>query len=97
MKKDLSAYPSGGELARAAGMSSTRYQLAFKKYYGTTPYEYLKDLRLNQALMLLKDSDYSIGIIAARVGYRNSGHFAKLFKENYGLGPREYRNLQKIR
>ena len=40
MKKDLSAYPSGEELAQIAGMSPARYQLAFRKYYGTTPYEY---------------------------------------------------------
>ena len=29
MKKDLSAYPSGEELAQIAGMSPARYQLAF--------------------------------------------------------------------
>ena len=97
MKNDLAAYPTGEELAQIAGMSTARYQLAFRKYYGTTPYEYLKELRLNQALILLKNSDYGIATIAAKVGYHNSGHFAKLFKKVYGLGPREYRNLHGIR
>ena len=78
-------------------MSTARYQLAFRKHYGTTPYEYLKELRLNQALLLLKNSDYGIATIAAKVGYHNSGHFAKLFKKAYGLGPREYRNLHGIK
>ena len=54
-------------------------------------------LRLNQALILLKNSDYGIATIAAKVGYHNSGHFAKLFKKAYGLGPREYRNLHGIK
>src|SRR5699024_11154897 len=89
MKKDLSAYPSGEELAQIAGMSYARYQLAFRKYYGTSPYEYLKEMRLNQALFLLKNSDYGIATIAAKVGYHSSGHFAKLFKNAYGMGPRE--------
>lgn len=80
MRNDLAAYPSGEKLAQIAGMSPTRYQLAFKKHYGTTPYEYLKELRLNQALFLLKNSDYSITEIAAKVGYHTSGYFAKLFK-----------------
>lgn len=93
MKKDLSAYPSGEQLAHAAGMSPARYQLAFRKYYGTTPYEYLKEMRLNQALILLKSSDHKIAVIAAKVGYHSSGHFARLFKNAYGMGPREYRNL----
>lgn len=97
MKKDLSAYPSGKELARLAGMSPARYQLAFRKYYGTTPYEYLKEMRLNQALLLLKNSDYGISVIAAKVGYHNSGHFAKLFKTAYGMGPRAYRKAHGIK
>lgn len=97
MKNNLAAYPSGEELARIAGMSPARYQLAFRKHYGTSPYEYLKELRLNQALLLLKNSDYGIATIAAKVGYHNSGHFAKLFKKAYGLGPREYRNLHGIK
>ena len=90
---ELSAYPSGEQLAHAAGMSPARYQLAFRKYYGTTPYEYLKEMRLNQALILLKSSDHKIAVIAAKVGYHSSGHFARLFKNAYGMGPREYRNL----
>lgn len=97
MRNDLAAYPSGEKLAQIAGMSPTRYQLAFKKHYGTTPYEYLKELRLNQALFLLKNSDYSITEIAAKVGYHTSGYFAKLFKNAYGLGPREYRKMHGIK
>lgn len=97
MKKDLSAYPSGAELAQIAGMSPARYQLAFRKYYGTTPYEYLREMRLNQALLLLKNSDYGIAMIAAKVGYHNSGHFAKLFKNAYGMVPRQYRKVQGIK
>ena len=97
MKKDLSAYPSGEELSQIAGMSPARYQLAFRKHFGTTPYEYLKEMRLNQALLLLKNSDYGIATIAAKVGYHNSGHFAKLFKKAYGMGPREYRKIYGIK
>lgn len=97
MKNDLAAYPSGGQLAKLAGMSPARYQLAFRKYYGTTPYEYLKEMRLNQALFLLGNSDYGIAEIAAKIGYHNSGHFAKLFKSTYGMGPREYRNIHGIK
>lgn len=94
MKNDLAAYPSGEQLARLAGMSPARFQLAFRKYYGAAPYEYLKEMRLNQALFLLGNSDYGIAEIAARIGYHNSGHFAKLFKNTYGMTPGEYRRMQ---
>ena len=88
---------SDRNIQQIAGMSYARYQLAFRKYYGTSPYEYLKEMRLNQALFLLKNSDYGIATIAAKVGYHSSGHFAKLFKNAYGMGPREYRMVQGIK
>lgn len=97
MKKDLSAHPIIPELAKVTGMSQSRFQLAFRKTYGTTPYEYLKEMRMNHALILLHDSDYSIQTIAAKVGYKKAGHFSKLFKKMYGMSPKKYRNLHSIK
>ncbi len=97
MKKNLAAYPSMGELARLANMSESRYQLAFKQVYGTTVYEYLKELRMNYALLLLRDSDFTIRMIAGMVGYSNAGHFSGLFRKLYGLSPKEYRLMHGIK
>ena len=97
MKKDLSAYPSISELAQIANMSPSRFQMAFRLVYGTTAYEYLKVMRMNYALLLLRDSDDNISTVAFKVGYRNAGHFAKLFKETFGMGPKEYRNIHQIK
>lgn len=95
LAKDPSAYPSIGELARTARMSASRFQLAFRKMYGTTPYGYLKNLRMNRALALLLESNLPIREVAARVGYGNAGHFAGLFKKAYGMGPKGYRTLHR--
>ena len=97
MKKDLSAYPPVNSLASVAGMSESRYQLAFKQVYGTTFYEYLKALHMNQALLLLKDSDYGIRTIAEMVGYTHTGHFSGLFKKKYGVASKEYRLIHRIK
>ncbi len=97
MKKDLSAYPSITELARAASMSSSRFQMAFRQVYGTTAYEYLKTMRMNYALLLLQDSEDNIRTVAVKVGYHNAGHFAKLFKATFYMGPQEYRNIHQIK
>lgn len=97
MKNDLSAYPSIEELAQTASMSPSRFQLAFRQIYGTTAYEYLKVMRMNYALLLLQDSGDNIRNIALKAGYRNAGHFAKLFRETFGMGPQEYRNVHQIR
>lgn len=97
MKKNLSVHITIPELARLTGMSQSRFQLAFKKNYGTTPYEYLKEMRMNHALILLHDSDYNIQTIAAKVGYTKADHFSKLFKEMYGISPKKYRILHSIK
>lgn len=97
IKKDLAAYPSVKKLAKVASMSESRYQLAFKQVYGTTAYEYFKVLRMNNALLLLKESDYAIRTIAEQVGYSNAGHFAGLFKKLYGISPKEYREVHQIK
>ena len=97
MKQDLAAYPTVSELARIADMSDSRYQLAFKHRYGTTVYEYLKNLRMNQALLLLRNSDYDVQAVAASVGYGNAGHFSGLFRKLYGVSPKKYRSMHGIK
>lgn len=96
MKKNLSEYPSMKELATVANMSTTRFQMAFKQAYGTTPYQYLKEMRMNHALLLLQNSDYNVQTIANEVGYKNAGHFAGILKKTYGITPKKYRVIHHI-
>lgn len=93
MKRDLSVHIDGAELSKIALMSPARFQLAFRKYYGIPPYEYLKELRLNRALLLLKNPEYTISAIAEKVGYTHAGHFSKIFKSSYGITPSKYRRM----
>lgn len=97
MKRDLSAYPSIRQLARTANMSPSRFQMAFRQVYGTTAYEYLKVMRMNYALLLLQDSDENIRTVALKVGYRNAGHFSRLFRDTFGMKPQEYRDIHRIK
>lgn len=96
MKNNLSAYPSIKELSKMANMSCSRFQMAFRQVYGTTVYEYLKVMRMNYALLLLQDTDDKIYHIALKVGYKNAGHFAKIFKSTFKMSPMEYRNIHHI-
>ena len=48
-------------------------------------------MRLAQSL--LKNTSFSISIIASRVGYVNFSHFAKVFKQEFGVSPSEYRKM----
>ena len=53
--------------------------------------EYLTQERMRLAQSLLKNTSFPISIIASRVGYVNFSHFAKVFKQEFGVSPSEYR------
>ncbi|MBU5299444.1 AraC family transcriptional regulator [Clostridium sporogenes] len=91
LRDNIGKYPSLNELSNIAKMSTSRFLLAFRQYFGTTPYQYLKDLRMNAALTLLLNTEDSITSIAQDLGYKNSGHFSGIFKSYYGVTPNKYR------
>lgn len=63
----------------------------FKKRYGVSPQHYLINLRMNQAISLLLNSDYSIQMISNAIGYSDSLNFSKAFKKHYGVNPSQFR------
>ncbi|MGN0314669.1 MAG: helix-turn-helix domain-containing protein [Fusicatenibacter sp.] len=64
----------------------------FKSEIGTTPINYLINMRMEKAKQLLKTrSDASVQEIAECVGYEDAYHFSKLFKKHYGESPTKYR------
>jgi AraC-like DNA-binding protein len=76
-------------LAHRCATNASKLKKVFKKTYGTTIYQYVQKLRLEEANLLLRKEHVSIGEIAKRVGYRHQGHFSKLFYAAYGVYPRE--------
>ncbi len=68
-------------------------QKLFKRYTGQSPTEYQIYLRLNHAKALIRSTHRSIGEIAYAVGIDNLGYFTRLFKQQEGMTPLEYRRL----
>lgn len=82
-------------LAKSANVSKSECLRCFKASMQTTPYKYLTEYRLSKAVELLEHSDEPIGIIADSVGFRQTSHFGKCFKEKTGFSPRDYRKKKK--
>ena len=68
-------------------------QKQFKRYVGQTPSEYVIYLRITRAKELLRNTQKTIGEIAAEVGIDNLGYFTRLFKKQEGMTPRDYSKL----
>lgn len=67
----------------------------FHKQTGKTYSQYLFDVRMQHARLLLKDKYLRIGDIASLVGFPNLGYFSTVFKKHFGASPAEYRKKPK--
>jgi AraC-like DNA-binding protein len=69
----------------------------FKKQTGTTPFEYLRDLRLKAAVNYLSGSQMPIGAIVEQTGFNSVHYFSRLFKQVYGQSPAQWRKQLKMK
>lgn len=78
-------------LADVCMLSESRFSHLFREVIGTTALQYIHDLRISKAAVLLGSTDYDISEIAARTGFRDSGYFSRMFRRNCGCSPSDYR------
>ena len=67
--------------------------IMFKKETGKNFTTYLTDLRMKRAKELLLDVRINVNEISYKVGYNNVRYFSRIFKENVGVTPKEYRKI----
>ncbi len=79
------------EVAASHHMSTSYFIRNFKQYTGMTPLSYILKVRISNAQHLLETTTYNMNEIASFVGYDNPLYFSRLFKNQTGLSPSEYR------
>lgn len=79
-------------LADQCGMSGRRLSEKFKKETGSSVVDYIHRVKMEEAELLLRDSDYTLGEISSYLGYANQSHFIAVFRRLYGMTPMQYRN-----
>ena len=92
LESDVSRAWRMAELAQLVNLSSSRLRHLFKTETGKTPTQYLKDLRLRNAELLLRTTFLSVKEIVNRIGLTTGSHFVRDFKNEYGLTPTMYRS-----
>jgi AraC-like DNA-binding protein len=77
------------ELARKAGMSVAAFHHYFKLVTASSPLQYLKRIRLDQAKRLMTHDGYNASTAARAVGYESPSQFSREFKRLFGATPVE--------
>jgi AraC-like DNA-binding protein len=75
-------------------MSESAFAHLFKQTAGTSPYHFLKQLRLECARDLLLNEDFSVSDVAGQVGYTSLSHFISEFRRYFGEPPSSH--LQRL-
>ena len=81
----------GDELAKLMHVSPATFYRLFKEATGTTPTQYVNNLRIEEACNRLRQTDETITNIAFDVGIQDSNYFSRTFKKCTGMTPRAYR------
>jgi AraC-like DNA-binding protein len=75
------------KLAGVACQSRTAFAERFSEVLGVSPHQYLTELRMVEALRLLRDPRLSVTAIAEQLGYQSEAAFRRTFKKVHGRGP----------
>lgn len=79
------------DIAAYSCLSVNHFLRTFKQAFGTSPHQYLKNIRLTRAKQLLKTTDYPVYDIVNLIGFECPCSFNKLFKKQYNISPLQYR------
>lgn len=80
------------EMCRIAALSRPILFREFQKVFNTTPMDYLLNIRMRHACIMLQESSRSISEIAAACGFKDSSYFSSRFRRRTNLTPVEFRN-----
>ena len=91
LRKDIAHQWTVDEMAALTGLGNTLFNEKVKSYTGFTPLNYLINIRITEAIKLLKKPQVSITDIAFDTGFYSSQHFSTTFKKLTGFTPGEFR------
>jgi AraC family transcriptional regulator len=79
------------EIAAVAGLSPTHLTGVFRREAGVTPYSYVINRRLRQAVHLLRNSDMPIAQVALEAGFADQQHLTRMVRARLRKTPKEVR------
>lgn len=82
------------ELAHTAGVHPSHLVEVFRKHQRCTPGEFIRRVRVEQAIQQMANARVPLADIALATGFTDQSHFTRVFKRITGLTPAQYRRLK---
>ncbi|SFA73240.1 transcriptional regulator, AraC family [Cohnella sp. OV330] len=79
------------EISDLLKMSPAYVGRIFKKYETVSVADYINEVRLQNAVILLEKNNWQVNEISEKVGFSSHSYFFKLFKKRFGTTPKDYR------
>ena len=96
IESDISSEISVSELAQSQGLSLGYFSTLFKKETGKSVSDFIREKRMKRASHLLRTTDLQIQTVAEKCGILDLRYFSKLFKREYGIPPKLYREQNTV-
>jgi AraC-like DNA-binding protein len=90
VRAHLDASHTVPSLAAVAGLSPFYFLRSFRQYFGCTPHQFVLDLRLERARVLMR-SERTLTAIAHEVGFASSSRLTEAFTRRFGASPSVWR------
>jgi AraC-like DNA-binding protein len=81
-------------LAGQVNLSSSAFSRRFRELTRRSPYQFVKETRLERARELLLERRLRVSDVSVAVGYASMSHFTKEFRARFGTTPREYADAE---
>ena len=84
------------EIARSASVEASSVCRWFRRYQGTSPYQYLLRRKMTLAAEYLVENGGLVKEVAQRVGFEDPYHFSRAFKAVHGVAPRALLHYRRV-
>lgn len=82
---------TAARIAQSAAVSESECLRCFRSMIGTTPMQYVQQLRVRRAAELLEATEEKVADIGAACGFQEASYFARAFRAQMGKSPGQYR------
>ena len=90
VRSHLSELLTVADMADLVRLSPSAFAHLFRDVTGRSPYQFVKEMRLDRARELLVDGDFTVARVSKEVGYASVSHFISEFRGRFGVTPRAY-------